>query len=114
MQPFLPRSRLRESLPESRENPEQLKEENIRLRQQFLEAELMTCFTMLEMAEYELSVRNHSGAARQIATAEKGMAALERFVSDQPFEMQREIDRKTIELRAKTERLKDRLRTARK
>jgi predicted mannosyl-3-phosphoglycerate phosphatase (HAD superfamily) len=100
-------------LPDSSNNAEQLRAEGIRLRQQFLKAEVMTCSTMLEMAEYELSVRNQAEAVRQIAAAEKGMAALERFVSDQPAEVQHEIDVKVGELGRMLERLKDRLRSAR-
>lgn len=75
-------------------------------RYQFLKAELQTCLTALEMAQFELSTGNTIVAQREIAAAEKGVTVIQRFLPALPQDQRREIDTNLAELNAILESVK--------
>ena len=77
-----------------------------RTRRQFVKTELQTCFTALEMAEFELSIGNTTVAQTEVASVEKGVSVLQRFLSALPQDQRREVDAKLAELNARLESVK--------
>jgi hypothetical protein len=71
-----------------------------RTRYQFLKTELQTCLTALEIAEFELSIGNTTVAQREIATVEKGVRVIERFLSALPQDQRQEMDANLEDLNA--------------
>src|SRR5205807_8370680 len=61
-------------------------------------SDLQTCFTALEMGRYELSVGNATGAEREVAAVEKGIRAIQRFLSEVSAEQRTEVETKLAEL----------------
>ena len=76
----------------------ELREKTGRTRYQFLMAELQTCFTALEMGKYELSVGNTTVAEREVASVEKGIRAIQRFLPEVSAEQRTEVETKLAEL----------------
>lgn len=77
-----------------------------RTRAQFVKTELQTCFMALEMAEFELSIRNTVVAQREMASVEKGISVILRFLSALQQDERREVDVKLAELNARLESVK--------
>jgi hypothetical protein len=77
-----------------------------RTGRQFLKAELQTCFTALEMAEFELSIGNIAVTEREVAAVEKGVSVIQRFLSPLPEDQKRELDATFAELKARLESVK--------
>ena len=59
---------------------EELYEKTIRIRGEFLDAEIALCATGLEMAEYELSVGGLETVAREVSLTEQGIRTIRRFL----------------------------------
>ena len=76
----------------------ELREKTGRTRYQFLRAELQTCFTALEIGQYQLSVGNATVAEREVAAVEKGIRAIQRFLPEVSAEQRREVETKLAEL----------------
>lgn len=62
------------------EEIKKLRGQTERTRRQFLNAEIQTCVTALEMGEYELSVGNLPVVEREIAAAAKGLETMQRYL----------------------------------
>ena len=77
-----------------------------RTQYQFLKAELQTCFTALEIAQFELSIGSTIVVQREVAAVEKGVAVIQRFLSTLPQDQRREVDAKLEELNAILESVK--------
>jgi two-component system CheB/CheR fusion protein len=69
-------------------------------RRQFLKAELQTCMTALEIAQFELSIGNTTVAQREIAAVDKGVSVIQQFLPALPEAQRGEIDTKLAELSA--------------
>src|SRR5215471_11784451 len=69
-------------------------------RYEFLNAELQTCFTALDMAKHEISARNFEVAKKEIASVEAGARTLQRFLPDVPAQQRVEIENKAANLQA--------------
>ena len=80
-------------------------------RLEFLHSELAICFTFITLAETERKFGNPEDAKRPIADAEKGYAALQRFMTDPKHalhigdEERREITEGMQEIRKKLDSL---------
>jgi chromosome segregation ATPase len=88
------------------EDIRRLHERTASTRYQFLQAELQTCFTALDLAKYELSVGNTSLAEREIAHVEKGIRAIQRFLPEVSGEQRTELEAKLADLQEMLSRLK--------
>jgi predicted transcriptional regulator len=77
-----------------------------RNRYQFLKAELKTCLTALEIAQFELSIGNTTVAQSEIAAVEKGVSVIQRFLSALPQDQRREVEANLEELNAILESVK--------
>lgn len=62
-----------------------------RTRYQFLRTELQTCITALEIGKYELSVGNSSVTEREVASIEKGIHTIQRFLPEVSAEEKTEL-----------------------
>jgi hypothetical protein len=78
----------------------ELAEKTAQLRYQFLLAECQTCFTALDVAQFELSVGGITIAKREIAAVEKGLCTIERFLPEISVEQRQELEEKLAELKA--------------
>ena len=77
-----------------------------RTRHQFLKAELLTCFTALEMAQFELSIGNTAVAQREIAAVEKGVSVIHRFLPGLQQDQRQEVETTLADLNAILESVK--------
>lgn len=87
----------------------ELLEKTAETRQQFLQAELETCFTAVDMAKYELSVGNFDVAEREVSYVEHGIRTLRRFLSEMPLEQRRQIEARVADLQHSLELVKSKL-----
>ena len=68
-------------------------EKTARIRYEFLQVELKTCATALDLAKFELSVGNLEVTGSEVATIEKGIATIHRFLPEMPEgDARREIE----------------------
>jgi hypothetical protein len=77
-----------------------LYETTARTRYEFIQTELQSCWTALEIADYQLSVGNPATAASEVAFVTRGIAVLHRFLPLTSEEHQLEIEKKLEELEA--------------
>jgi hypothetical protein len=87
----------------------ELIEKTGRTRYQFLRAELQTCLTALEMAEYELSIGNTAVAEKEVAYVEKGVRTLQRFLPEVSDDQRKEIETRVVGLKAILDAVKTKL-----
>ena len=85
---------------------EELYEKTIRIRGEFLDAEIALCATGLEMAEYELSVGGLETVAREVSLTEQGIRTIRRFLGGVTKQHQRRIQERISNLEARLKSLK--------
>ena len=68
-------------------------------RYQFVRAELDTCRTALEMARYEFSVGNIDVTRKEVSAVERGIGAVERFISEIHEEQRAGLEERLVELK---------------
>lgn len=79
-------------------------------RYQFLKVELRTCFTAIDFGNTELEIGNREVAASEIQAAEKGYAAIRRFLPGLDSEERRnEIEAALPRLRKVVDTLRNKL-----
>jgi hypothetical protein len=86
-----------------------LHQKTTQTRYAFLQAELETCFTAIDMAKYEISVGNIDVAEREVSFVEDGIRTLRRFLTDMPPEEQRKIENRAGILQAMLDEIKAKL-----
>lgn len=100
------------SIPERRKEFAELAEANVRVRKQFINAELQVCLTTLQMGEFELASGDLAVAKKELSIAQKGIETILRFLPGVGPEDKRKIDPKIAELHKRVESLKSNLRSA--
>lgn len=83
-----------------------LSENTARTRYQFLTVELQTCFTAIDLAQFELSVGNAAIAEREVAAVEEGIRVLQRFLPDVSGKPREELEARLAELQSMLDSLK--------
>ena len=79
----------------------QLLEKTERTRVQFLQVELQTCLTALDMAKHELEIGHIEVAARELLALKKGIATMHRFIPEMREDARRaELEWRLVELEA--------------
>ena len=91
----------------------ELSEMTARTRYDFVQAELQTCFTCVEMGNFQLGVGNTGFAKEEVAVAERGIQEVKRFSGKIPAEQRVEIDRKLAEVTDAATELKRAIQAAR-
>jgi phage terminase Nu1 subunit (DNA packaging protein) len=89
----------------------ELRERTALTRYQFLKAELQTCCTALEMAQYELSIGDVVVVGREVAAVEEGIRTLERFLPEATAEQREEVGTRVAELKTILDSVKTGLHT---
>lgn len=69
-------------------------------RYQFLQAELNTCVTALDMATYELSIGNLLIAKREADSVQKGIQTIERFLPETSGERRTQLEGQLASLKS--------------
>jgi hypothetical protein len=72
-------------------------------RNDFLRAEIQTCAIALDMARFEYERGHVAFAAREVESAAKGIAVVERFLPGVRKEAQAELGKKVVWLKAALE-----------
>jgi hypothetical protein len=80
-----------------------LQEKTENTRYNFLLAEIQTCAIALDMARFEYERRNFAYADREVESAMKGIATIERFLPQARHEHQVELRQKVAGLKATLE-----------
>jgi uncharacterized protein (DUF2164 family) len=88
---------------------QELLEKTAEVRFNFIQAELQTCFTCIEMAEYELSTGNREFAQRELALAAGGIREVERYAPTISAEARAVIEEKLRKCKAALEALTKRM-----
>jgi hypothetical protein len=86
-----------------------LREKTDRTRYQFLKAELRTCSTAMEIAQYQLSIGSVDVARTEADCVEAGLSTIRRFLLETSPEQQAEIEAKVAELTALLHQLRIKL-----
>ncbi|HWB87246.1 MAG TPA: hypothetical protein VG675_24090 [Bryobacteraceae bacterium] len=84
----------------------ELLEQTGRIRYEFLAAEIQTCITALEMAEFELSKHNLPVVEREMSSVDEGIRVVERFLNDFSLGDRAEIEKRLANLKTYAARVK--------
>lgn len=90
-----------------------LRETDERVRRQFLQAELDTCRTTVQMGEFELSSGNVPIAEKEVASAEKAVRTIERFLPGVREEHRAGLRARLQKIESRLDDLKAKLRSRR-
>jgi len=86
-------------------------EQTGRTRYQFLTVELQTCFTAIDLANFELSLRNRAVAEREVLAVEEGIRVIQRFLPEVSGEPRTEVEAGLAKLQSQLASLKAELST---
>jgi hypothetical protein len=87
-----------------------LLEKTRRTRYQFLQAELQTCFTAVDMGNYELSLGNVDVTKWEVNIVEEGVRTIQRFLGETSLEQRKAIESRLADLQCSLDLLKTKLR----
>jgi predicted metal-dependent hydrolase len=72
----------------------------------FVQAELQTCFTCVDMGTFQLGIGNTRFAKEEAAVAERGIQEVKRFAGKLPAEQRVQIDKKLVQVAEAVDELK--------
>jgi hypothetical protein len=84
----------------------ELSEMTARTRYGFVQAELQTCVTCVDMGNFQLGVGNSELAKEEVTLAERGIQEVKRFAGKLPAEQRVEIDKRLVQVAEAVDELK--------
>jgi hypothetical protein len=95
--------------PDRAEEFAKLADTDARMRRQFIETEIASCRVALEIGEFELSAGEPGIAAKELATAEKIVRVIQKFLPRTRIEHRSELTGRLADLQAQVDGFRDRL-----
>ena len=105
---------MKHSNPEREREFAELRDANERVRRQFVQTELETCLTTVQIGEFEASAGNVPIAEKEVANAEKAIRTVERFMPAIAEDHRLGLQAKLQEVQSRLSDLKAHLRSRRK